>query len=100
MKDYSMYRYYKGEEENPFENKGQGINPNQNKYMFWYYEQGFDAAYQGKPENKNIMFGKWLDEFLYEKASDFYMFGTPGRQTKEEKSKYLKKMYEFYENPD
>ena len=39
-KDYSMYRFYKGEKENPF---------NQDKensaYMFWFYESVFDLSF-------------------------------------------------------
>lgn len=38
--DYSMYNYYKGEEENPFDAEKQN-----SEFMFWGYELHFDKLY-------------------------------------------------------
>ena len=40
MKDYSMYRYYKGETENPFDNEKQNT-----QFMFWFYESVFETLF-------------------------------------------------------
>ncbi|MDR2058056.1 MAG: hypothetical protein LBP83_07230 [Dysgonamonadaceae bacterium] len=60
MSDYSMYRYYRGEKENPFEwEKENTAN------QFWGYEALFehkfntDADFQGK--NKASAFKQWID---------------------------------------
>ncbi|GAB6013194.1 hypothetical protein [Viscerimonas tarda] len=69
MKDYSMYRYFKGEKENPFEkllNKAEIDKSNlpppecmkyeynlsenearrlQNSKMFWFYESAFETLF-------------------------------------------------------
>jgi len=51
MKDYSMYRYYKGEKENPFNKENQNTS-----FMFWFYEKHFD------------------DEFAKNESSDWHAF--------------------------
>jgi hypothetical protein len=42
MKDFSMYRYFKGEKESPFDKEKQN-----NEYMFWFYESIFERDYSG-----------------------------------------------------
>lgn len=36
---FLMYKYYKGEAQNPFEGK------NQNAAMWWFYEKHFDSLF-------------------------------------------------------
>lgn len=43
MKDFSMYRYYKGEDKNPFNKESQSI-----QHMFWVYECAFDSDFSQK----------------------------------------------------
>lgn len=48
-KDYTMYSYYKGEKQNPF-------NPvtENSKFMFWGYELHFEELYNsGRSPNRN-----------------------------------------------
>lgn len=40
MKDYSMYRYYKGEDNSPFDKEKQNT-----EYMFWLYEASFEKDF-------------------------------------------------------
>ena len=77
MKDYSMYRYFKGEEENPFEAKV-GL---QNSMMFWFYESCFEK------------------EFEHKESSDWYAFfgGTHDSKTSNKFMKLLSE--EDYERP-
>lgn len=40
MKDYSMFRYFKGENDNPFDQESQN-----NEHMFWFYESHFENLF-------------------------------------------------------
>jgi len=40
MENYSMYRFYKGEEKNPFDNKNDSLGA-----MFWNAENTFETSY-------------------------------------------------------
>ncbi|MDR2425260.1 MAG: hypothetical protein LBD59_11165 [Prevotellaceae bacterium] len=51
MKDYSMYRFFKGESENPFDKERQNT-----AFMFWFYENHFE------------------DDFSEKESSDWYAF--------------------------
>ncbi|SFK99925.1 hypothetical protein SAMN05216357_11084 [Porphyromonadaceae bacterium KH3CP3RA] len=42
MTDYSMYKYFKGEKENPFDKEKQNA-----EYMFWLYEASFEKDFSG-----------------------------------------------------
>jgi hypothetical protein len=52
MKNYNMYRYFKGEDENPFDKEKQN-----NQFMFWFYENHFDLLFD-KYESSD-----WYDFF-------------------------------------
>lgn len=41
MKDFSMFKYFKGEEENPFDSQNQNT-----QYMFWGYEKHFNDKFE------------------------------------------------------
>jgi len=68
--NYELYRYYKGEKDNPFNDK------DQNSGMFWFYESVFERKYTdgtlnekmlkiGKDDTtKELKFKKWLDWML------------------------------------
>jgi len=43
MNDYSMFRYYKGEKENPFDKESQN-----SAHMFWLYESVFERDFIGR----------------------------------------------------
>ena len=45
MKDYSMYRFFKGENENPFNKEKQ-----EKAHFFWFYESIFESNFA---ENEN-----------------------------------------------
>ena len=51
MGTYSMYKFYKGEKENPFADKNEG-----NKAMFWEYEFTFDSAFFKRETYSEICF--------------------------------------------
>jgi hypothetical protein len=89
--DYSMYKYYKGEKENPFDNVTQN-----KKHMFWFYESCFEITYKGKPEDKEEAFKDYMSDLLWEKASDMYMFGYPGVDN----GKCYGEFISYYFNPD
>jgi hypothetical protein len=40
MKDYSMYRFFKGEKEDPFDHETQN-----SQHMFWFYESCFENLF-------------------------------------------------------
>ena len=40
MGDYSMYRYFKGEKDNPFDKVNQNA-----QHMFWFYESCFEQQF-------------------------------------------------------
>jgi hypothetical protein len=70
MKDYSMYRYFKGEKENPLDSQKQNT-----QHMFWEYESMFeykfnkDITFKGK--DKATSFKPWLNN-LFARLSDKY----------------------------
>jgi hypothetical protein len=70
MKDYNMYKYYAGEENNPFDNEQQNT-----AFQFWCYEQIFEHKFntgnEFNKENKRGCFEKWLKE-LFARLSDKY----------------------------
>ena len=45
MKDFSMYRYFKGEKENPFENKKEVDYRFCIAAIFWFYESHFEGLF-------------------------------------------------------
>jgi hypothetical protein len=58
MKDYSMYKYYKGEAENPFDRANMGVS-----YMFWCYEAQFEHRYnegEGNDKSKRAALADYL----------------------------------------
>ena len=65
MKDYSMYKYYKGSSDYP--NK---------KAEFWgTYEEIFDNSYKGKDEDKEEAFKDYISNLIYEHTSDSMSMG-------------------------
>jgi len=81
MKDYSMYRYFKGEDENPFE----VVNGSQKHAIaekFWYYECVFErdfiknessewfAFFGGEQSQTAQNFMKLLSEEDYERPTE------------------------------
>ena len=90
MKDYSMYKYYKGSDD----------FPNKKAAFFGSYERGFDHSYKGKPEDKEDAFKDFMCHLLCEQIADACMFGIPGRQTQEEQSKYLDEGFRIYFEPE
>ena len=86
MKDYSMYKYYKG------------LNdyPNKKSAFFGFYEMGFENNFKGKPEDKEEEFKKYIRDLLYEQASDIYMFGEIGVDKDKSFNEYL----DIYINPE
>lgn len=54
MENYSMFRYFKGQEENPYDQVYQNA-----QYMFWGYESMFDFNFN-KADFKTI---SWVDEY-------------------------------------
>ena len=70
MKDFSMYRFFKGEEENPFDKEKQSI-----EFMYWFYERQFEeyetadwcSFFHGESRKK---FMKFLIEEDYIKPSN------------------------------
>ena len=56
MKDYSMYRYYKGEKENPFDAIVKAMKEKRFDYdnrlniadVFWFYEKYFEIEFSQK----------------------------------------------------
>jgi len=83
MKDYSMYRYYKGEKENPFEairKKSPNLSLS-NALMWWFYESCFEI------------------EFLQKESSDWFSF-FGGNHNSEASKKFMKLLSEEdYERP-
>lgn len=73
--DFSMYRFYKGEEKNPFNQSTQNT-----EHMFWFYESVFDADFAQKESSDwysffNVHdlgddFMKLLSEGDYDKPQD------------------------------
>lgn len=92
--DYSMFRYYKGETKNPFE-EGKG-----DAYLWWDYEKKFEDDYikndasdwnaffdyeynpkywnilngetsDEKPNNKRALFSLWLDMLIVEHLCEY-----------------------------
>jgi hypothetical protein len=60
MKDYSMYRFFKGEKENPFDKDKQN-----SQHMFWFYESIFDRDFTDNDSSD------WHDFFGGSLAKDF-----------------------------
>jgi len=85
-KDYSLYTYYKGSSK----------FPNRKAAYFGSYEQQFDNGYEGPPEDKEEAFKEFMSDLLYQKASDYYMFGAPGV----DRAASLREFTEFYFNPE
>jgi hypothetical protein len=52
MKDYSIYRFFKGESENPFDKEKQNT-----EYMFWFYESVFEKDFSERDS------ADWFDFF-------------------------------------
>lgn len=52
MTDYSMYKYFKGEKENPFDKISQNT-----QYMFWFYESVFENDFSKRESSE------WFDFF-------------------------------------
>lgn len=88
MADYSMYKYYKGSDN----------FPNAKAAYFGSYERGFDINYKGKPEDKEEAFKDFISDFLYERASDAYMFGTPGVDKSKCYNKYIQEYFNVNQN--
>ena len=66
MKDYSMYKYYKGSSNYP--NK---------KAEFWgTYEEIFDNNYSGKDEDKEEDFKDYISNLIYQLSSDSISMGS------------------------
>jgi hypothetical protein len=57
-----MYRYFKGEKENPFDKEKQN-----NEYMFWFYESTFERDYSGLDSSE------WFDFFNNYGMGDAFM---------------------------
>lgn len=62
MKDFSMYRYFKGEKENPFDKEKQN-----NEYIFWFYESTFDKDFTERETSE------WFDFFSNYGMGDAFM---------------------------
>jgi hypothetical protein len=86
MKDYSIYKYYKGSDN----------YPNKKAAFFGSYERGFEFSYKGKPEDKEEAFKDFMCHLLYEQTADACMFGTPGV----DKSKCFDETLDIYFKPD
>ena len=54
MEKYSMFRYFKGEEENPYNQVLQNA-----QFMFWGYETTFDFQFNKQDFDTNL----WVDEY-------------------------------------
>ncbi len=71
MVDYSMYRFFRGEEESPFDNETQNA-----QRMFWFYESCFERQFiksGGSDKDKAAIFDRWLNDNLFvEKLYDEY----------------------------
>ena len=93
MDNYSMYRYFKGEEENPYNQVEQNA-----QYMFWWYETIFEKNFNREdfsqdnwalpyyedinewrdvlsknPVNKADLFKLWLYQLLMKRLPDKYL---------------------------
>jgi hypothetical protein len=93
MENYSMFRYFKGEEENPYDQVQQNA-----QYMFWGYETTFEHHFTGSdfsmdswanpydeninewkdvlrknPVNKADLFKLWLLKLLMDHLPDKYL---------------------------
>jgi hypothetical protein len=70
MKDYSMYKYFKGEKENPFDAETQN-----SANRFWEYESMFEYKFyidqEFKEKNKGESFNIWMEK-LFIRLSDKY----------------------------
>ena len=86
MSDYSMYVYYKGDSN--YKNK--------KAMLFGKYEEQFEKSYKGNPEDKEEKFKEFIQNLLYEQASDIYMFGTLGV----DKMKCYNEYLDNYFNPE
>jgi hypothetical protein len=86
MKDYSMYKYYKGSDE----------YPNRKAAFCGFYESCFEKTYKGKPEDKEESFKDYMSTLLYEKLSDACNFGYPGVNVSEK----LEEGFREYFEPD
>ena len=76
MKDYSMYRFFKGESENPFDKITQNTQS-----MFWFYENHFEQ------------------QFIKNDSSDWFAFFGGSHDSKTSK-KFMKLLSEEdYERP-
>jgi len=64
--NYSMYRYFKGEKENPFDPEKENT-----ANQFWQYEAKFEHEYSGSKENKAGTLKIWLKD-LFTHLSDRY----------------------------
>ena len=65
MKDYSIYKYYKGSSD--FPNK---------KAKFWgTYERLFDNGYKGNDEDKEEEFKDYMSNLIYQLSSDSITMG-------------------------
>lgn len=87
-KDFSIYKYYKGSED----------YPNDKARYFGFYEKHFDDGYTGNPDDKEEAFKDVISNLLYEKASEYFMFGT--EKTYEEKMKKYNAFIKYYFNPE
>ena len=88
MKDYSMYRYYKGEGHK---------YPNRKTEFFAFYERDFELTYKGNPENKEEAFKDFMSDLLYQQCAEMNMFGCDPMQ---DKSKALDEYYKRYFDPE
>jgi hypothetical protein len=74
MADYSMYRFFRGEDESPFDKVNQNT-----QHMFWFYESCFERQFAdngGFEKNKAAIFDHWLNDYLFvEKLYDEYSGG-------------------------
>jgi hypothetical protein len=68
--NYSMYRFFKGEKENPFDNQKENT-----AYQFWEYESMFEYKFNNditfKEKDKTASFETWLNN-LFTRLSDKY----------------------------
>lgn len=60
-------RFYKGEDENPFEGKNTG---NGNAGILWFYERHWVKIILGDPNNRHP-FGIYVDEYIHCGLEDF-----------------------------
>lgn len=90
MKDYSLYVYYKGNDEYP-----------NRKEAFWgKYEELFDKNYKGEDSDKEEAFKEYMANLLMENASDSISMGGASVTQQMIQDQYEKNLRHYFNKSD